>query len=111
MTFMATLLSASLKSLSLITLLCTLFPSRPAKGLSFIPKVTLIVGGSMGSASIGSSTANAHNVSETVDLFIPAKETMSPAVASSMSFIDRPLKANIFVILNCSIFWPMRLSA
>ena len=52
----ATLLSHSFNNRSLITLLCTFLPSLPAKGLSLMPKVTVMVGGSIGCAEIGSST-------------------------------------------------------
>ena len=47
-TRMATLDSASFISRSRITRDCTLLPSRPASGLSLMPKVTEIVGGSIG---------------------------------------------------------------
>ena len=46
-----------------MTRLCTLSPSRPASGLSLIENVTEIVGGSMGCAGIGTSTAGSHSVS------------------------------------------------
>ena len=91
-----------------MTRLCTFLPSRPASGLSLIPKVTEMVGGSMGWASSGSSTASAQIVSATVAFCMPARLTISPASASSMSCCERPRKARILVTRNCSIFWPMR---
>ena len=108
---MATLLSASFIKRSRITRDCTFLPSRPASGLSFMPNVTVIVGGSIGCASSGSSTANAQSVSETVALLIPAMVTMSPGVASSISCCAKPRNARILVTRNCSIFCPTRVSA
>ena len=85
--------------------------NRIVSGLSLMPKVTVIVGGSMGWACSGVSTAKAQSVSETVALLIPASETISPASASSISCGARPRKACMRVTRNCSIFWPNRVSA
>ena len=48
-----------------------------------MPKVTLIVGGSIGCAGSAASTARSAMVSATVALAMPARLTMSPASASS----------------------------
>ena len=111
LTLMATLLSASLSKRSRMTRLCTFFPSRPASGLSLMPKVTEIVGGSMGCAGSGVSTAKAQSVSDTVAFDRPASVTISPATASSISLWDSPRNAWILVTRNCSIFCPIRLNA
>ena len=92
-TLMATLLSASFIRRSRMTRLCTFLPSRPASGLSLMPKVTVIVGGSIGCAGRAVSTASAQIVSATVALDMPEIDTMSPARASSMSCWARPRKA------------------
>ncbi len=107
-TRIATFNSASFISRSRITRLWTLDPSRPASGLSLIPNVTEIVGGSIGCAGSGFSTASAAIVSDTVALLMPASETMSPATASSIWLCPRPRKARILLTRNCSIFWPTR---
>ena len=83
MTLIATLVSASRISRSRMTRLWTLSPSRPASGESLMPKVTLIVGGSIGWAGIGAPTATSVMVSATVALLMPARLTMSPASATS----------------------------
>ena len=70
-------------------------PSLPAKGLSLIPNVTVIVGGSIGCAGIGSSTDWSAIVSATVALLIPARDTISPASAVSIACCFNPLNAKI----------------
>jgi hypothetical protein len=49
-----------------------------------MPKVTVIVGGSMGCAGMAVSISSAQSVSATVALVMPARVTMSPASASSI---------------------------
>ena len=65
-TRMATLRSASLSSRSRMTRLCTLSPSWPANGPSLMRNVMASVGGSIGWARNGVSTAGSHSVSATV---------------------------------------------
>ena len=86
----------------------TLLPSRPASGLSLMPKVTLMVGGSIGWAGRAVSTSGAASVSATVALLMPAMVTMSPATASSMGVWFRPRKARTLEMRNCSIRSPSR---
>ena len=76
-----------------------------------MPKVTEIVGGSIGKDGRASVISGAQMVSATVALVIPASETISPATASSIAVCDRPRKARIFVQRNCSILLPSRDSA
>ena len=108
---MATLISASFIRRSRITRDWTLDPSLPAKGESLIPKVTEIVGGSIGCAGRATSTETSHSVSATVALDMPASVTISPASATSIGLCDRPRNARIFDTRNCSILSPVRLSA
>ncbi len=110
-TRMATFDSASRSSRSRITRDCTLLPSRPARGESLMPKVTLMVGGSIGWAGSGASTSGAQMVSATVALPMPARVTMSPATASSMGVWVRPRKASTLEMRNCSTRAPSRPSA
>ena len=105
-TFIATLLSHSFTSLSRITRLCTFLPSLPASGLSFMPNVTVIVGGSIGCEGIGSTTLESAIVSATVALLIPAIDTISPASAKSIACCFSPLNAIILLTLNVSITSP-----
>ena len=111
LTRIATLVSASRISRSRITRLCTLSPSRPASGESLMPKVTLIVGGSIGCAGSASETAKSARVSATVALAMPARLTMSPASAVSIGVRARPRKARIFETRKRSISAPSRASA
>ena len=104
--FIAILLSHSFSNLSLITLLWSLDPSLPARGLSFIPNVTVIVGGSIGCEGIVLFTDKSDKVSETFALDMPAIETISPASASSIGCCFRPLKARILLTLKFSILFP-----
>ena len=82
-TRMATLRSASLSSRSRMTRLCTLSPSWPANGPSLMRNIMASVGGSIGWARNGVSTAGSHSVSATVAWVMPAMATMSPASARS----------------------------
>ena len=75
----ATLVSASAKSLSRITVDVTFLPSRPAKGESFTIIVTDMVGGSIGVANNGVVTSGEQIVSATDVLAKPAMQMMSPA--------------------------------
>ena len=111
LTLIATLVSASFISRSRITRLCTLSPSRPARGESLIPKVTEIVGGSIGCAGIASDTARSASVSATVALAMPARLTMSPAAASSTGARDSPRNASTLETRNRSISRPSRSTA
>ena len=110
-TLMATFDSASFIRRSRITRLCTFLPSRPARGLSLMPKVTVIVGGSIGCAGIASVTWGAQIVSATVALVIPARVTISPASAASMGCWPKPRKAKILLTRKLSIWVPSRDSA
>ena len=67
-----------------------------------------MVGGSIGRDGIESTTSGAQIVSATVAFVIPAKETMSPATASSIPVCCSPRNANILVQRNCSIRVPSR---
>ena len=107
-TRIATLVSASSIKRLRITRLCTFLPSRPARGLSLIPKVTDMVGGSIGKEGRASLISGAQMVSATVALVMPASDTISPATASSIAVCDRPRNARIFVQRNCSILLPSR---
>ena len=107
-TLIATLVSASLSNRSLIIRDWTFFPSLPAIGLSLIPNVTEIVGGSMGCAGIAFVISTSHKVSETVALDIPAIVTMSPASAEAMACCANPLNAKIFETLKFSTLSPFR---
>ena len=79
-----------------MTRLCTFLPSLPASGLSLMPKVTLMVGGSIGCEGRASITSGWHSVSATVALAMPAIVTMSPASATSIGVWVRPRNAMIF---------------
>src|SRR6516164_2269012 len=106
----ATLPSASRRSRSRITRLCTLSPSVPASGESLMRKVIAKVGGSMGCAGSGSVTSGAQIVCDTVASGSPAIATMSPADASSTPVRSRPRKASTLVTRLCSISCPLRSS-
>ena len=73
-----------------------------------MPKVTVMVGGSIGCAGIASDTDCSANVSATVALVIPAMETMSPASAKSIAVWSKPRKARILVQRKFSINVPSR---
>ena len=73
-----------------------------------MPKVTVMVGGSIGCASIASFTDASANVSATVALVIPAMDTISPASATSIAVCSRPRKPKIFVQRKFSINVPSR---
>ena len=79
----ATLPSASRSSRSRIMRPVTLVPSVPASGESLTRNVIASVGGSIGCAGIGVSTAGSQMVWATVASGSPASATMSPASASS----------------------------
>ena len=89
----------------------TLEPSRPASGLSLMPKVTVMVGGSIGWAGMAVSIDRSQSVSATVALVMPAMVTMSPATASSIGVWARPRKARTLETRNCSMRSPSRVSA
>ncbi len=108
LTLIATLDSASRSRRSRITRLCTLSPSRPAKGLSLTETVMEMVGGSIGWAGRASVTSMAQRVSATVALERPAMATMSPASATSTGCRLRPRKARILVTRPRSISVPSR---
>ena len=108
---MATLISASFIRRSRITRLWTFLPSLPASGLSLMPKVTLMVGGSIGCEGRASITSGWHSVSATVALAMPAIVTMSPASATSIGVCVRPRNAMILLMRNCSSRSPSRDSA
>ena len=107
-TRIATFVSASFIRRSRITRDCTFLPSRPARGLSLMPKVTVMVGGSIGCAGIASPTERSQMVSATVALVIPAMLTISPASAISIGAWARPRNARILVTRNCSTLVPSR---
>ena len=107
-TLIATFTSASRIRRSRITRLCTLLPSLPASGLSFMPKVTEMVGGSIGCAGKATSTERSQSVSATVALVMPARVTISPASAKSMGVCCKPRNAKTLDTRNCSIFSPVR---
>ena len=107
-TVMATFASVSRFKRSRMTRLCSFLPSRPANGLSLMPNVTLMVGGSIGCASKGSVTAGAHSVSDTVALDMPAMATISPGSATSIGCRDRPRKASILLARKFSTNSPVR---
>ena len=69
------------------------------------------VGGSIGWARNGVSTAGSHSVSATVACVMPAMATMSPASARSTPVRSRPRKASTFVTRAVSISAPSRLIA
>ena len=77
--------------------LVTLVPSVPASGESLTRKVIDSVGGSIGWAGSGAVTSGAQMVWATVASGSPARETMSPAVASSRATRSSPRKASTFV--------------
>ena len=71
-----------------------------------MPKVTVMVGGSIGCASIASVTETSANVSATVALVMPAMETISPGSAKSIAVCSRPRKPKILVQRKFSIKVP-----
>mmetsp|Transcript_21271 Transcript_21271/g.34364 ORF Transcript_21271/g.34364 Transcript_21271/m.34364 type:complete len:473 (+) Transcript_21271:1140-2558(+) len=101
----ATLVSASAMSRSQMVRPVRFLPSRPPRRESLTPKVIFNVGGSMGLAARGSSTASDATVSVTVARFSPATETMSPAAALSSgtrtppcdvkSLVTRPISRSL----------------
>ncbi len=76
-----------------------------------MPKVTLIVGGSIGCAGKGAPTDRSAIVSATVAFDMPDRLTMSPASAASIGTRARPRNARIFETRNRSISLPSRASA
>ena len=81
-------------------------PSLPASGLSFIPNVTVMVGGSIGCEGIILLIDMSDKVSDTFALSIPATETMSPASAISIDCCFKPLNASTLLTLKFSILFP-----
>ena len=108
---MATLVSASAKSLSRIIVEVTFLPSRPAKGLSLTMMVTDMVGGSIGVEATGASSPAAPIVSATEVFASPAIQMMSPACAISTGTRSVPSKRKSLVKRPCSTVLPSRLMA
>ena len=104
----ATLVSASAKSLSRMTVDVTFLPSRPAKGESFTMIVTDMVGGSIGVASNGVVTSGEQIVSATDVLAKPAMQMMSPARTLSTGIRDAPSNLRSLVKRPVSITLPSR---
>ena len=98
----ATFVSASAKSLSLILLEVTFLPSCPAKGELLTVMVIDIVGGSIGDDFMGLETKLSQIVSETEALVKPAIQAISPATISLTGILLFPSKENNFVNLPFS---------
>ena len=107
----ATFVSASAISLSLITVEVTLSPSVPPKGESLTVIVTDIVGGSIGVELKGSFISGSQIVSATDVSFRPARQTKSPAEILSLTTFLVPSNPNNFVNLPFSIILPSKFIA
>ena len=79
----------------------TYWPSRPAIGDVLTPKIIDTVGSSTAIGGIGIRFSGSVIVSPIVMSSMPARQTMSPAAADSISTRLRPSNANSFVTFVC----------
>ncbi len=96
-TRMETFPSSSFASRSRMLREVTYWPSRPALGDVFTPKIIDTVGSSIAVGGIASRSSGSAIVSPMVMSSIPARHTMSPADACWMSTRFNPSKANSLV--------------